>query len=71
MSIFARRLTVENYRNFASFELELDERLTMLVGRNAVGKTNLVEALQLLTAGRSFRRPAPAEMVLEDVSEVF
>lgn len=65
MSIFARRLTVENYRNFASFELELDEHLTMLVGRNAVGKTNLVEALQLLTAGRSFRRPAPAEMVLE------
>ena len=44
MSIFARRLTVENYRNFASFELELDEHLTMLVGRNAVGKTNLVEA---------------------------
>ena len=65
MSIFARRLTVENYRNFASFELELDEHLTMLVGRNAVGKTNLVEALQLLTAGRSFRRPSPAEMVLE------
>ena len=65
MSIFARRLTVENYRNFASFELELNEHLTMLVGRNAVGKTNLVEALQLLTAGRSFRRPSPAEMVLE------
>ncbi len=65
MAILATNLIVENYRNFPSFELELDERLTMLVGRNAVGKTNLVEALQLLTAGRSFRRPSPAELVRE------
>lgn len=65
MAILARHLAVENYRNFPSFDLDLDERLTMLVGKNAVGKTNLVEALQLLTAGRSFRRPAPQDMVCE------
>lgn len=65
MAILARHLAVENYRNFPSFDLDLDERLTMLVGKNAVGKTNLVEALQLLTAGRSFRRPAPQDMVRE------
>lgn len=63
--IFARALTVRDYRNFASYVLELADEVTVLVGRNAVGKTNLVEALQLLTAGASFRRPAPAELVAE------
>ena len=63
--IFARELSVRDYRNFASYTLELAEGVTILVGRNAVGKTNLVEALQLLTSGASFRRPAPAELVAE------
>ena len=63
MAIFARTLRVRDYRNYEQFELELDRRVTVLVGKNAVGKTNLVEALQLLTAGLSFRRPAPVELV--------
>lgn len=63
MSIYATTLTVQNYRSFAEYELELDRGITVLVGHNAAGKTNLVEALQLLTAGQSFRRPAPRELV--------
>lgn len=63
MAIYARTLSVSGYRSFASYELALSEGVTVLVGRNAVGKTNLVEALQLLTSGRSFRRPAPRELV--------
>lgn len=65
MAIYARTLAVRDYRSFADFTLELDPGVTVLVGRNAQGKTNLVEALQLLTAGTSFRRPAPAELVAE------
>ena len=65
MAIFARTLTVDRYRSFTSFELSLDEEVTVLVGRNAVGKTNLIEALQLLTSGRSFRKPSPADLVHE------
>ncbi len=65
MGILARTLRVCDWRSFAEFELELDPAVTVLVGRNAVGKTNLVEALQFLTAGQSFRRPATAELVRE------
>ena len=39
--------------------------MTVLHGRNAVGKTNTVEALQLLTAGQSFRKPKPAQLIRE------
>lgn len=63
MAIFARDLSVRSYRNFERYDLALDEGVTVLVGRNAQGKTNLVEALQLLTAGQSFRKPSPAELV--------
>lgn len=63
MGISAAELTVSTYRSFEDFTLDLAPGITILVGRNAVGKTNLVEALQLLTAGTSFRRPSPAELV--------
>ena len=63
MGIYARTLTVHNYRSYELYELELDEGVTVLVGPNAAGKTNLVEALQLLTAGQSFRRPSPSDLV--------
>ncbi len=63
MAIFARALSVARYRNFTSYDLALDEGLTVLVGRNAVGKTNLIEALQLLTTGRSFRKSSPSDLV--------
>lgn len=63
MGISAAELTVSTYRSFEDFTLDLASGITILVGRNAVGKTNLVEALQLLTAGTSFRRPSSAELV--------
>lgn len=65
VGVRASRLAVSEYRNFAEFDLDLDPRMTILVGRNAVGKTNLVEALQLLTAGSSFRRPSSSELLRE------
>lgn len=65
MALFARTLSVQTYRNFDEFFLELDPTLTVLVGHNAQGKTNLVEALQLLTSGMSFRHPSPSELVQE------
>ena len=65
MAILARTLHVRNFRNYDDYTLELDPGVTVLVGRNAQGKTNLVEALQLATSGASFRKPSPAELVAE------
>lgn len=63
--MFARDLTVARYRSFDEYRLSLDEGVTVLVGHNAAGKTNLMEALQLLTSGASFRHPAARELVRE------
>ena len=63
MSIFVRELRARDYRNFERYLLEPSDTVTILAGRNAVGKTNLVEAVQLLTSGASFRKPAPGDLV--------
>ncbi|MBE6469024.1 MAG: DNA replication and repair protein RecF [Coriobacteriaceae bacterium] len=65
MAILARSLAVRDYRSYDLFSLDLADGVNVLVGPNAAGKTNLVEAVQLLTAGQSFRRPSPRELVRE------
>lgn len=42
------RLT--NFKNFARAEFDLFKPLTILLGRNGSGKTNLIEGIELLAA---------------------
>ncbi|AEB06135.1 DNA replication and repair protein RecF [Coriobacterium glomerans PW2] len=63
MGVLARSLRLRDYRSFERFSLDLDPGTTVLSGRNAVGKTNLIEALQLLTFGQSFRKASPSELI--------
>ena len=50
-----KKIKLKNFRNFSDFSTELSTRVNFLVGDNGQGKTNLVEALCLLTSGYSFR----------------
>ena len=56
-------LEVTNYRNIASARLEPGRELTVICGNNGQGKTNLLEAIWLLTGGKSFRGGKDAELV--------
>ena len=48
-------LEVENYRNIASASLTPGRELTVICGNNGQGKTNLLEAIWLLTKNGEFR----------------
>lgn len=63
MSFIVTRVQVEDFRNYSRFILEPSPGLTVIVGPNARGKTNLLEGIQLLTEGVSFRRPAWGEVI--------
>ncbi len=69
MGLSVKKLSVRDFRNYQAFTLALHENLTVIHGPNAVGKTNLIEALQLLTAGDSFRRPAWNDVIREGANE--
>ena len=56
------RLELENFRNIEHAVCEPGE-LTVICGDNGQGKTNLLEAVWLLTGARSFRGSRDAELV--------
>ena len=63
MGLAVTRVSLHDWRSFADRTIDLSSGLTVLCGPNATGKTNTVEALQLLTAGMSFRHPRTPDLV--------
>lgn len=51
------KLQLENFRSYNKylFEFEDDKNCTIIVGPNGRGKTNLLEAIHVLSLGKSFR----------------
>ncbi len=49
------RLGLRDYRNYAALDLRLDGRHVCLFGQNGSGKTNLLEAVSMLSPGRGLR----------------
>lgn len=56
------RLHLEAFRNYDTLNLELAPSPVILVGENGAGKTNILEAISLLSPGRGLRRAAIAEL---------
>ena len=56
-----RRLTLADFRSYAQARCEIDGALVVLVGENGAGKTNVLEALSMFSAGRGLRRADLAE----------
>jgi DNA replication and repair protein RecF len=48
-------LTLENFRNYRTLNLQLPPRPVVLMGMNGAGKTNILEAISLLAPGRGLR----------------
>lgn len=59
------KLTLTNFRNYAALSVELRPGPVVLTGDNGAGKTNLLEAVSLLTPGRGLRRAAYAGVARE------
>ena len=58
-----RNIRLRDFRNYADLDLDFSPGVNLIVGRNAQGKTNLLEAISYLGSGRSFRAQRTGEMV--------
>lgn len=56
-------LTLEGFRNYTQSEIHFQPALNVLIGANAQGKTNLLEAIYYLANGHSFRGNKDAELI--------
>ena len=53
--MIVQRLELRNFRNYRDLGCDFDSRVNVITGRNAQGKTNLLEAVYYLAGARSFR----------------
>lgn len=61
MSVHA--LSLSNFRSYTQQVFQFHPLMTVIVGENASGKTSVLEALHLLSTGKSFRASKIEEMV--------
>jgi DNA replication and repair protein RecF len=55
-------LTLSHFRSHKSARIAVDERPVAIVGPNGVGKTNILEAISILSPGRGLRRASAEDM---------
>ncbi|MDE9450097.1 DNA replication/repair protein RecF [Aliiroseovarius sp. Z3] len=58
-----RELTLSHFRSHRIARLTLDGRPVAIHGRNGAGKTNILEAISMLSPGRGLRRATADEMI--------
>ncbi|HET7413229.1 MAG TPA: DNA replication/repair protein RecF [Pararhizobium sp.] len=54
--VHVEKLKLSDFRNYSGLSLAFDARHVVLTGENGAGKTNLLEAISLLSPGRGLRR---------------
>ena len=61
--MYFKRIELKNFRNYEEETVELHNRVNIITGKNAQGKTNLLESLYIMSLGKSFRTNRDAEMI--------
>ena len=69
--MIVRSVSLGSFRNYAALEFEPSPGLNLITGRNAQGKSNLLEAIAMLGTGKSFRTSREAELVQRGQSVAF
>lgn len=58
-----KHLSLQNFRSYTKAQFSFDPQLTVIVGPNASGKTNLVEAIGIASTGKSFRTGKEMQLI--------
>lgn len=69
--MFAQSIELVNFRNYKKQCLDFGENLNVICGNNAQGKTNILEAIFLCSAGKSHRTSKDSDMVKIGASSFF
>ncbi len=59
-----KNLRLKDFRNFSSLNVQFSDKLNLLIGQNGQGKSNLLEAVSLITLQDSFRFTENENLIL-------
>lgn len=57
------RIKLNNFRNYKEADIKISKKTVVLVGNNAQGKTNLLEAIYILAITKSFRLRSDTDLI--------
>ncbi|MCB1083021.1 MAG: DNA replication/repair protein RecF [Simkania sp.] len=66
-----KQLVLRNFRNYVDEAITFSPGVNLIYGKNGAGKTNLLEALYLLSTGRSFRTAHLTDLIRTDSSHFY
>ena len=61
--MFLKRISVLNYKNFSEGTFEFDHKINCFVGKNGIGKTNILDAIYHLANGKSYFNPLAVQNI--------
>ncbi|SHH30420.1 DNA replication/repair protein RecF [Tepidibacter thalassicus] len=64
--MYLKSLKLINYRNYDEEYLNFNKNINLLLGKNGQGKTNILEAIYLLSIGKSFRTNKDKDLIKFD-----
>ncbi len=64
--MFISEIQLKNYRNYEDLNLSFEDKVNVIIGENAQGKTNLMEAIYVLAMAKSHRTSNDRELIRWD-----
>ena len=61
--MWIKNIKIKNFRNYNQEEINLEKNINIFYGKNAQGKTNIIESIFLCSMGKSFRAKKDNEMI--------
>lgn len=64
--MYIEQLQLKNYRNYQDFECQFENKVNVILGENAQGKTNVMESIYVLAMAKSHRTSNDKELISWD-----
>ena len=61
--MYLKKISLFNYKNFSEASFEFDTKINCFVGKNGIGKTNVLDAIYHLSYGKSYFNPLAVQNI--------
>ena len=61
--MYLKNLSLFNYKNFSEANFDFDSKINCFVGKNGIGKTNILDAIYHLSSGKSYFNPLAVQNI--------
>jgi DNA replication and repair protein RecF len=61
--MYLKKISLFNYKNFSEASFDFDSKINCFVGKNGIGKTNVLDAIYHLSFGKSYFNPIAVQNI--------